>query len=344
MSRPDPSFLIINVSRIGDTLFATPAIRAVTAAYPAAPITVLGHPKRMEVLQGLPGINKVGAITKRRARWHGYLRRQRYQYSLVYGFDHALVRYALRVSERVVAFRQNDLALDRRLYRCVEPPPFQSEHAVLQLLRLPHAIDIRSAGLRLAYRVSPAEALTARVRLAADVPTAASPLIGLQVASFPTKSYRDWPVEQFDVLARRIRERWPRAHFLLYGGATDRDRTRWLTNRLGSAATQYAGRLTLRETAAVMSLTDLYIGVDTGPTHLMSTFDIPLVGLYHCLSSSALTGPLEHPSLYAIDHPRLGKGCTEDSPMSEIPVETVFAQVVRALTEHPPKAPSGRLP
>lgn len=344
MPRPEPSFLIINVSRIGDTLFATPAIRAVAVAYPAAPITVLGHPKRIEVLQGLPGTNMVGAITKRRAHWHGYLRRQRHQYALVYGFDRALISYALRVSERVVAFRQNDHVLDRRLYRCVEPPSFQSEHAVLQLLRLPRAIDIGSAGLRLAYHVSPDETLAARVRVVADIPPAVSPLIGLQVASFPTKSYRDWPVGLFDVLVQRIRERWPQAHFLLYGGATDRDRTRWLKNRLGSAVTDYAGQLTLRETAAVMSLTDLYVGVDTGPTHLMSTFDIPLVGLYHCLSSSALTGPLEHPCLYVIDHPRLGKGCTEHSPMSEIPVETVFAQVVRALTEHPPKAPSGRLP
>jgi heptosyltransferase-3 len=93
-----------------------------------------------------------------------------------------------------------------------------------------------------------------------------------------------------------------------------------------------------------MSLTDLYIGVDTGPTHIMSAFDIPLVGLYHCLSSSKLTGPLEHPRLYAIDHPRLGKDCTEHSPMAEIRVETVFAQVARALTEHPPRAASERLP
>lgn len=344
MSGPTPSFLIIHVSRIGDTLFATPAIRAVTTAYPTASITVLGHPKRMEVLQGLPGVNTVGRITKRRAPWRGYLRRQRYQYALVYGFDRALVAYALRVAERVVAFRQGDAALDQRLYRCVEPPAFQSEHAVLQLLRLPGAIGIPPAGLRLGYRVLPAETLVARNHLAADVPAAASPLIGLQIASFPTKPYRDWPVEQFAALARRIWQQWPHAHFLLYGGGADRTRTLWLKNQLGTCATNYAGRLTLRETAAVMSLTDLYIGVDTGPTHLMSALDIPLVGLYHCLSSSAFTGPLEHPYFCAVDHPRLRAACTEDSPMAEIAVDTVFAQVARALREHAPRAPAERLP
>jgi heptosyltransferase-3 len=335
MSPLAPSFLFINVSRIGDTLFATPAIHAVAKTYPASPITVLGHPKRVEVLRGLPGVNAIGPITKRTAPWRGRFGRPRYQYAFVYGFDRALVAYALRVTEHVVAFRQNDTTLDQRLYRCVEPPPFQSEHAVLQLLRLPQAIGIAPAGLRLACHVLPVEALAARKRLASDVPAGASPLIGLQVASFPTRPYRDWPIEQFEGLARRIRERWPGSHFLIYGGADDRARTQWLKNQLGDCATHYAG-LPLRETAAVMSLTDLYIGVDTGPTHLMSTFDIPLVGLYHCLSSSHLTGPLEHPCLYAIDHPRLGKGCTEHSPMAEISIETVYARVTRALTEHPP--------
>lgn len=343
MPRPEPSFLIINVSRIGDTLLATPAIRAVAMAYPASPITVLGHPKRVEVLRAHPGGTEIGRISKRTAPWRGRFGGRRYQYALVYGFDRALVGYALRVAEHVVAFRQNDTALDRRLYRCVESPPSLSEHAVLQLLRLPQALGIPPGSLRLAYHVLPAEALAARKRLAADIPVGASPLIGLQVASFPTRPYRDWPIERFEKLAWRIREQWPGSHFLIYGGSGDRARTLWLKRQLGNCATHYAG-LSLRATAALMNLTDLYIGVDTGPTHLMSTFDIPLVGLYHCLSPSHLIGPLEHPCLYVIDHPRLGEGCTEHSPMSEIPVETVFAQVVRALTEHPPKAPSGRLP
>ena len=331
-----PSFLVINVSRIGDTLLAIPAIRAIAAAYPQAAITVLGHRKRAEVLCGLPFITEVGSISKKTAPWRGRFKDRRYTHALVYGFDKPLVHYALRVADRVIAFRQDDVTLDRRLYRCVELPLYRSEHAVWQLLRLPRAINIAPAGLRIAYQVLPAEALVARKRLAADVPVDASPLIGLQVASFPTRPYRDWPIKQFEGLARRVREQWPASHFLLYGGTDDRARTLWLKNQLGSGATDYAG-LSLRETAAVMNFTDLYIGVDTGPTHLMSAFDIPLIGLYHCLSSKHLIGPLEHPCLYAIEHPRPVKDCTEQSPMDEITVETVFTTVARTLNDHPPK-------
>ena len=43
--------LIINVTRIGDTILTTPAIRAIAKFFPNATLTVLGHPKRVEVLE-----------------------------------------------------------------------------------------------------------------------------------------------------------------------------------------------------------------------------------------------------------------------------------------------------
>jgi len=336
MSASNPSFLFIIVSRIGDTLFATPAMRAVEKANPGCRMVVLGHPKRADVLRGLPFASDVSSITKRSAPWRGWFHGRRFDYAFVYGFDEPLVRYALRVADRVVAFRQKSEALSRRLYRCVDVPPFQSEHSVLHCLRLPAAIGIPPSGLRLAYHVSPQEATMARERLVADIPRSASPLIGFQVASFPTKAYRDWPIGNFAELAERILADWPQSHFLIYGGSEERSRALWLKERLGSRATRYAGLLTLRETAALMGCTDLYVGVDTGPTHLMSTFDIPLVGLYHCISSSTLTGAVDHPCFYPVDHPRARDQCSERTDMGEISVESVLLQVRCALAEHPP--------
>jgi heptosyltransferase-3 len=336
MSAGNLSFLFINVSRIGDTLFATPAMRAVEKANPGCRIVVLGHPKRTEVLRGLPFAKDVGSITKRSAPWRGWFRGRCFDHAFVYGFDEPLVRYALRVADRVVAFRQKSEALNHRLYRCVDVPPFQSEHSVLHCLRLPAAIGIPPAGLRLAYQASPQETTVARKRLATDIPGTASPLVGFQVASFPTKAYRDWPIGNFAELAQRILADWPQSHFLIYGGSEERSRALWLKERLGSRATRYAGLLTLRETAALMGCTDLYVGVDTGPTHLMSTFDIPLVGLYHCVSPSKLTGAADHPCFYPVDHPRARDQCSERTDMREISVESVLLRVRQALTEHPP--------
>src|SRR5436853_472615 len=237
MSAGSPSFLFINVARIGDTLLATPAMRAITSAYPGCHIAALAHPKRAEVLHGLPFIAGVGGITKNTAPWRGLLGGRRYDYALVYGFDEALVAYALRVAGSVVAFRQRDQALNRRLYRCVDEPPAGAEHAVLHRLRLAAALGIPAAGRRLAYRVTPHEAAAARSRLA---------------------------------------------------------------------------------------------------------FDIPLVALYHCRIPSRQIAPLDHPCVYALDHPRQSGDCTESTPMSEITVDAVLAQVRRALAEHPPARPSSQ--
>lgn len=338
MTSSMPSFLFINVSRIGDTMFSIPAMRAVATAYPGSTIVALAHPRRVDVLRELPFLAEVGAISKRSAWSRARLGSARYDVALVYGFDKPLVRYALRTARQVVAFCQNDPALDQRLYRCVPVPPFQSEHSVLQCLRLPAALGVAPAGLRLSYRVLPAEAAEARARLAADVPAAATPLVGLQVASFPTKGYRDWPVARFLELSERIVRDWPQAHFIIYGGTEERERVQWLKQALKQRATLYAGQLTLRQTAAVMSLTDLYVGIDTGPTHLMSTFDIPLVGLYHCLSSSRHTGPLEHPCFYPVEHPRARHDCDERAAMEEITVDAVYTVVQRALRERAPRA------
>ena len=342
MSAGSPSFLFVNVARIGDTLLATPAMRAIATAHPGCRITALAHPKRAEVLRGLPFVARVGRITKNSAPWRGLLGGRRYDYALVYGFDEALVAYALRVAGSVVAFRQRNEALNRRLYRCVDEAPAGTENAVARCLRLTTALGIPAAGRRLAYRVTPHEAAAARARLAAEVPAEASPLIGMNVATFPTKVFRRWPVEQFGELAEGIIAERPCAHVLIFGGREEVEDARRLKHQLRDRAALYAGRLALRESAAMMSLTDLYVGLDTGPTHLMSAFDIPLVALYHCRIPSRQIAPLDHPCLYALDHPRQGGDCAESTPMSEITVDAVLAQVRRALAEHPPRRPSSQ--
>lgn len=109
---------MINVSRIGDTLLATPAIRAIARFWPGAEIDVFGHPTRLEVLYALPFLRRVGGISKRSAWYRGWLGNfvKPYDPVFVYGFDSALVRYALRLSKHLVAFRQHDNDLNRRLW------------------------------------------------------------------------------------------------------------------------------------------------------------------------------------------------------------------------------------
>lgn len=333
--------LVINVSRIGDTLLATPAIRAVAAAFEGARVTCLAHPKRAEVLRNLPFIHQVGAITKKRAPLLGWLGSKRYDLAFVYGFDAPLVAYALRVARRVIAFQQGVPSIDARLYRAVPPPPFQSAHSVNLNLVLPAAVGVAPRGLALSYRVVEEESTWAAATLARRLPPGAWPLVGLQMASFPTKGYRDWPAENFGALCERLLSRYSRAHLLIFGGKLEQERTEALHRRFPGRSELFAGTLTLRQTAALMSRLDLYVGVDTGPTHIMGTMGIPMVVLYHCYSPSRLIAPLDHPCLFMVDHPRPPSECTPDTPMGEITVDAVWSQVERALARSPRAAEAG---
>ncbi len=334
---PPREILFINVSRIGDTLLMTPAVRAVAARWPHARIDLLAHPKREEVLRHLPFVRRAGPITKQWARFMGHFGGKRYQLAFVCNFDKPLIDYALRVADRVVAFRQGDAALDARLFRAVEHVPARTEHAVDTLLRLPAAIGIGHAGKALAYRVTPEEAIWAGEFLAANKAAGRRPLIGLQVASFPTKAYRDWPLAHFSELCRRVLEAWPQTHFLIFGGNLEHAVTSALASTLGTSATLCAGKLSLRETASLMNCVDLYVGVDTGPTHIMGALHRPIVALYHGYSPCRCYGPLDHPCLYAIDHPGLDQNCSPETPMAEITVDRVWDTVQQALAEHPPR-------
>lgn len=324
--------LVVQVSRIGDTLLATPALRALATAYSEARLSCLAHPNRVEILQGLPFVQHLGRITKKAAPLRGWMPGRSYDLAVVFGFDQPLVAYALRVARRVVAFRQGNPTLDARLWRTVEKPAFQSRHAVDYLLALTEAIGLPAAGKHLSYVVSAAEREWASTRLAPLRARGARPLIGLQIASFPTKGYRDWPVAHFIELCRRIRAVHPRAHFLIFGGRLERERTQALHAALRDRSTHYAGSLSLRQTGALMNEVDLYVGVDTGPTHIMGALHRPMVAMYHGSSPSRLLAPLEHPCLWTVDHPCAGQETSpDDYPMSDVSVDTVLARVCEAL-------------
>ena len=314
--------LIIIVSRIGDTLLTTPAIKSIANYYGDAEITVLGHPKRYKVLQYLPFVHCTGSISKNNAFWKGRFGKI-YDLAFVYGYDESLVLYALRVSKRTIAFKQGNSKIDDRLYKSVEFPTSKSMHFVDILMSLPKAINISATTKRLSLFLTKKDRIFAE-NILIENNLNNKTLVGIQAVGFPTKSYRDWPIEYFSELCTKMINKNLNVHFLIYGGCDKKEKKKisWLFDSLMGHATSLIG-MPLRETAAVMSKTHLYLGVNTGPTHIMSTFDIPMIVLNHCLLKNSVYGALGHPHYFSIDHPN-DKKCSEDSAMSDIPVKTVL--------------------
>lgn len=324
--------LIINVTRIGDTLFGVPSIRAIAQHYPDAEITVLAHPNRYEVLEHLPYVQHAGGITKKSAWYRGWFGKP-YDKAFVWGFDAPLIRYATRVSKEVIAHRQTDVALNKLIDHIVEPPRHKANHVIKQLLSLPEGVGITTTNHRIDLVLTDEERTWARQALAAKGIEPNNLLIGFQTTSFHTRPYRDWPIENFRELANRITAIHPQARFILFGGRDGLERNQALAAELGEGCISFANQLTLRQTAAIMSCLNAYVGVDTGPTHIMSTFDIPLIGLYHAKSKTHHTGPLQHPRDFCINHPVDEADADETTPMADITVAQVLGRLTRALEE-----------
>ncbi len=326
----DANLLVIHVARIGDTLLVTPAVRALKQAAPRGRLTCLLHPARRALYENLPWVDALGAITPKTAWLHGRIGGERYDYALVYGNDAPLVRYALRVAGRVIAFRQCDDALNARLWRAVPTPA--SLHAVHERLLLPQALGVTTTDFHLAYLPTSDERAQAHAWLTQHV-YAAGPLIGLQVASFPTKSYRDWPVDSFIELGKHLLADQPGAQILIFGGKESRAAAARIAQALAPHAQSVAGVFDLRATAALLAQLNLYIGVDTGPTHLAGALGVPMVALYHCRHRGAQLAPLGHDRLAVIEHPAADRECTADTSMDRIPVEAVWQQARRLLQD-----------
>jgi heptosyltransferase-3 len=326
------SILVINVTRIGDTMLVTPAVRALAKAWPQAKIDFAGSRGSSVVFENLAFVRNVRSLKKDTVWLRGWFGRKEYDLALVYGNDGdgPFVRYALRVASKVIAFTQRDESLNRRLFAHVDRSK-TARNSVESLLNLLRPLDIPDDGYRLSYAIREREKAWAERKLSGVRRAGAAPIIGLQIASFPTKAYRDWPVSQFVRLCTEIRARHPRAHFLILGGDTEKERTAALQAALPDSSTLLAGTLTLRESAAILGQLDLYVGVDTGPTHIMGALHRPMVALYHPASPSRALAPLEHPCCHTLDLPGCGGSSAENLSMSDLPVEAVLERVEQAL-------------
>lgn len=303
------SILVISVARIGDTILLTPALKAIKARYPEAKLTVLAHPKRMEVLAHLPAIDRLEAATKTKVAWRGWWPGKSYDLAVIYGRDVALVRYALRVSRKVICFDEPEFSALSAPELLKVLPPTAPVHAVQHRLMLLEPIGIDQVDdLSLSFSLTDLE-LQASARLLAERGLSQThPLIGLQLFSFPAKAHRDWPMEHFASLIDALAAHYPQARFVVLGDRLAAERAIPLLARFSRNLSSVSGQFNLRQSAAFMSHLDLYVGVDTGPTHIAGALGVPMVAMYHWRYPAEYLRPLMSESCIAIAHPATGGG------------------------------------
>lgn len=330
--------LAIHVARIGDTLLTSAALRHLARTYPNAQIDFLGHAKRIEVLQNLPYLTQVGAISKKSAGFKGwcakFMGRKPYDLAFVWGHDAELVAYARRVTKRLVISRQLDEVANQLADQVVEFPNDTNLLAEAEDKPLAQWIldvveqgtQTKAANLYTDYVVTAEEAKAAQACLVQHAGVDHAEFIGLVVESHPAGAHRDWPIQNFVALTEQLAAENPQRYFVLIGGSLPEAKVQTLQTTLCNRLINLSGQLSLRQSAAIISTLNLYVAVDTGPSHIAAAVGTPSVVMFHCMRAGEyLLAPRYLERLTIVNHPTVRSMCSFDTPMSLIEVPAILS-------------------
>lgn len=282
--------LLIKPSSLGDVVHALPVAATLHRRYPNTRLDWLVEEEAADIVRGHPAISEVVVSGRRRwlrqlrgargigvtlgeiVRFVADLRRRRYDAVLdLQGlFKSALYVMATRAPIRV-GFAEGREGSPWVLTHRIPAPP-QPVHAVDRYLALAAAVGatepVREAQI----------ALTPQARSVAE-----SMLEGYgrpRVVLHPAARWRTklWEEGRWRELAASLLTEG--VGVFITGGQEDGAMAAEISAGLNPAPVSLAGRLSLKELAAVLSLADLLVSVDSGPMHMAAAMGTPVVALF----------------------------------------------------------------
>jgi ADP-heptose:LPS heptosyltransferase len=291
--------LLIRLRLIGDVIFTTPAIRAVRRTFPDASITYLVEEHAAAVVRDNPHLDRVMVIDRARG-WRRVIQDLTVAQQLRHqGFDivvdfHGGPRGSFLTWASGARVRLGYEVKGRSwMYTTAvaRPRELRPRHSVEnQWDLLPHLSPaLAGSPDRTADRTEMAANPEADARVARrlqDAGVAAEHrLIVIHVSA--GNPFRRWPTEHFETLAVQLGAADPVRRIILTSGPSEVEAARQIADRarqrLGAAKgdTVLAGQeFTLTELRSLVARAALFIGGDSGPLHVASTTDVPIVGLY----------------------------------------------------------------
>lgn len=342
--------LLMTTTAIGDTLFSTPAIRAVKETYPNKEVHVLCHARNQLLLRENPYINRLLFYQGKRKGIIKLIRELRVgHYDLVvilhsndpeaiplawatrapYIIGPGTSRFAEFLSNKVTCTDDNRHAIERRL-DFVRALGANTPNKKMDLF-LPSDWDEKG------NRV-----LNAKWK--GDF----RPLIGFHPTG--SGSYKWWPAEYFVALARELIRRY-QARLVIFSSSKEAPVSRSIAENLGEDVLLAHGQYDLLEVAALMKKCRLFVANDSGLLHMALALGIPTLALIGA-DSPLRIGPYLVPNsacLYMKEEVCqelhcLNQTCRDNRCLKAISPEEVLAVIENRFKENllNPNDPMGR--
>jgi len=287
--------LVVALAEAGDMVLLTPFLGALRRLAPDAKVTLVCLPGVRVLFEHCSDVDEVIAYDAAMPRWlrpFALPRRARAfaQRRLVGPFDVAVVpRWDVdhHLATAVCLFSK----ASRRIWHSERSSPrkrtlnagFDALYTdVVLSTEVAHDVERHLAMLRAMGAAAPSGELRLALtdddrRVAGEVlaPAAADgPMIALGIGAAHPK--RRWPLSRFADVGRML-QRDHGARLVVIGGPQDVSDQAQLVRDLGGAALGLAGRLSLRQSAAVLERCRLFVGCDSAPMHLAAASGVPCV-------------------------------------------------------------------
>lgn len=275
------NILVIVMPYLGDVLLATPLLHSLKLAYPQAKLDVLVFDNTKAILEGNADLHQIITVPNRPTFWEKlqifFKIFRRYDLAMATQTGDRPFFYTLFASStRVNAVPPRSAkAWWKRLFaqRWIE---FDNDntHTVLQNLKLLESIDIPKFFRLVAPQVDESKYLNTKFSFLTDK----TPFVVLHLC--PRHIYKRWTVEGWIEIGAYLAGL---GFTLVVSGGGGTEETAYLdaiVHALPKNTFNIAGQVSIAELAYIISHAQLFIGPDTGMTHLAAATDIPVIALF----------------------------------------------------------------
>lgn len=256
--------LVFSFSFIGDAVLSTAIIQPLRRHFPDAHITFLVGPRASDLLATEPNIDAVIVYDNRgeHAGWRGRLRLikvlRQYKFDLVVNLRDSLTARCIGAEHWGMVRGESN------------------RHAVTRYLEVLQKRGVDTTGAHPHLQLTEGEQTAAHGFLAEAGWTSEQLLIGIHPGG--NWVYKLWEAENYARIANAfVKKR--NTSILLFAGPNERERQAQVAN-LMDVPPILVQTENLRHLAALISVCDVYIGNDTGPMHIASAVDTPVVALF----------------------------------------------------------------
>lgn len=331
--------LIVRLSAIGDCLFSTPVAEALRKSFPDAFMGWAVHPLSAPVLQGNPHLDKVHVVPRKGFLKHlprtiRELRQEKYDVVLdMQGLYKSAVLARLSGAKRRVGPDRSHEQV-QWLYRELVPMD-ETIHVVPRYLGFAKELGASweiEPNMLMPFDETHLTAVGSLFKSEGISPD--SHLIAINPAT--SKEVKDWPAERFAQLADSLHAKHA-CTTVLTGSPADRPLCDQILGQMTTPGFNLAGKTNLNELAALLSLTKLFIGGDTGPLHIAQASGTRVLAVFGP-TDPAVLGPRspEHETAYLnLDcSPCRHRVCPIGHPcMLDLSVELLAARANRMLSQ-----------